>query len=169
YRSLRPSLVLPKNPNLSLVANLFTNVSYLYNKTALIDADSSQTLSFAQLKTQVSKLAHGLLNLGINKNDVILILSSNNIQYPICFLAATAIGAIVTTANPVYTIAELSRQINDSNPKMVITVPELWNKVKGFNFDLPAVIIGSSNIAGSNSKFTSFETLMEAAGITIFL
>ncbi|MCI83047.1 4-coumarate-CoA ligase-like 7-like, partial [Trifolium medium] len=71
--------------------------------------------------------------------------------------------------NPVYTIAELSRQINDSNPKMVVTVPELWNKVKGFNFDLPAVIIGSSNIAGLNSKFTSFETLMEASGITIFL
>lgn len=146
YRSLRPSLALPNNPNLSLVSFLFTSVSSSPNKTALIDADSSQTLSFSQLKTQVAKLAHSLLNFGINKNDVVLILSPNNIEFPVCFLAAASIGAIVTTANPLYTVAELSKQIKDSNPKLVITVPELWSKVKSFNFNFPAIIINSGNI-----------------------
>lgn len=160
YRSLRPSLALPNNPNLSLVSFLFTSVSSSPDKIALIDADSSQTLNFSQLKTEVAKLAHSLLNLGINKNDVVLILSPNNIQFPVCFLAAASIGAIVTTANPLYTVSELSKQIKDSNPKLVITVPELWSKVKSFSFNFPAIIINS----GSNSNFTSFEALIESAG-----
>ncbi|KAJ1384067.1 AMP-dependent synthetase/ligase [Sesbania bispinosa] len=81
-----------------------------------------------QLKIQVAKLAHAFLHLGINKNDVVLLLAPNSIHFPICFLAATAIGAVVSTANPIYTVVEISRQVNDSKPKLIITVPELWNK-----------------------------------------
>ncbi|KAJ1424518.1 hypothetical protein SESBI_11713 [Sesbania bispinosa] len=47
----RPSLVVPNDPNLSLVSHLFSRVSSFPTKPALIDADSSQTLSFAQLKS----------------------------------------------------------------------------------------------------------------------
>ncbi|CAK8576185.1 unnamed protein product [Lathyrus sativus] len=84
YRSPRPSLELPQTPNLSLVSFLFTNVSSFPNRTALIDADSSQTLSFSQLKTQVAKLAHAFLHLGINKNDVVFLLSPQ--QHPIPYM-----------------------------------------------------------------------------------
>ncbi|RDX99523.1 4-coumarate--CoA ligase-like 7, partial [Mucuna pruriens] len=146
YRSLRPSLVLPTDPNLSLVSFLFQRVSSFPNKTALIDADSSQTLSFAQLKSQVARLASGFLHLGVTKNDVVLLFSPNTIHFPICFLAATAIGAVVSTANPSYTVAELSKQVNDSNPKLVITVPELMDKAKSLGL-----------------RITSFEAAMETA------
>ncbi|XP_061359437.1 probable CoA ligase CCL7 [Gastrolobium bilobum] len=152
YRSLRPSLVLPEDPNISLVSFLFESVSSFPNKHALIDADSSETLSFAQLKSQVAKLARCFLHLGINKNDVVLLLAPNTIHFPICFLAATAIGAVVSTANPVYTVFELSKQVNDSNPKLVITVPELCDKVKGLN--LKTMILGSE----------SFNALLEVSG-----
>ncbi|KAK7312595.1 hypothetical protein VNO77_36565 [Canavalia gladiata] len=157
YRSLRPSLRLPKDPNLSLVSFLFASVSSFPSKTALIDADSSLTLSFSQLKSQVARLARGFLRLGIKKNDVVLMLAHNTIHYPICFLGVTAIGAVISTANPLYTVDELSKQVKDSNPKLVITVPELWDKAK--NLNLPAVIIG-----GSSSKATSFDAVMDLAG-----
>jgi len=143
YRSLRPSLVLPRNTNLSLVSFLFQSVSSFSSRTALVDADSSQTLSFAQLKVQVARLAHGFLKLGIKKNDVVLLLAPNSIHFPVCFLAATAIGVIVSTANPIYTVHELSNQVKDSNPKLVITVPELWDKAKKLN--LPAVILSATD------------------------
>ncbi|TKY67176.1 4-coumarate--CoA ligase 7 [Spatholobus suberectus] len=159
YRSLRPSLLLPKDPNLSLVSFLFQSVSSFPAKTALVDADSSQTLSFAQLKSQVATLAHGFLKLGITKNDVVLLLAPNSIHFPICFLAVTAIGGVVSTANPIYTVDELSKQVKDCNPKLVITVPELWNKAKSLN--LSAVILGAANAA---PRITSFEEVMETAG-----
>ena len=66
---------------------------------------------------------------------------------PVCFLAIVALGAIASTCNPLYTIPELSKQVQACNPKLVITVPELWHKIEELN--LSSIIIGSS-------KSTSF-------------
>ncbi|XP_054812903.1 probable CoA ligase CCL7 [Prosopis cineraria] len=164
YRSLRPPLVIPRDENLSLVSFLFRNVASFPTKPALIDADSSQTLSFGQLKSLVVKVSHAFLHLGIKKNDVVLLFAPNTILYPVCFLGIAAIGAIASTANPTYTVAEVSKQVKDSNPKLLITVPELWDKVKGFN--LPSVILGSQtpSLVASNSKITTFDGLLEFAG-----
>lgn len=150
YRSLRPPLVLPEDPNLSMVTFLFRNSSSYSHKPALIDADSSQILSFSQFKSTVARISRGFLRLGITKNDVVLIFAPNSIQFPLCFLGVVAIGAIATTANPVYTVHELARQVNDSNPKLIITVPELWDKVK--NFNLLAVVLGSNHSSSSSSS-----------------
>ncbi|KAK9940044.1 hypothetical protein M0R45_016719 [Rubus argutus] len=165
FRSLRPPLVLPRDPNVSMVSFLFRNSSSYPHKPALIDADSSETLSFSQLKLVVIKVAHGLLHLGIKKNDVVLIFAPNSIQFPIFFLGIIAIGAIATTSNPLYTVSELSKQVKDCNAKLVITVPELWEKVKGFN--LPAVILGpkaSSYQIESSSRIVGFHDLVESSG-----
>ncbi|KAJ4971245.1 hypothetical protein NE237_004344 [Protea cynaroides] len=157
YRSLRPSVVLPKDPNHSMIPFLFRNSSAYSDKLALADGDSGETLTFAQFKSKVAKVAHGLLRLGIKKGDVVLIFSPNSIEFPLCFLGIVALGAIATTANPLYTITELSKQVKDSHPKLVITVPSLWDKVK--DFDLPAVMLGSLNAS---------PPLVSAAGITSF-
>uniref|UniRef100_A0A6P3ZLT8 4-coumarate--CoA ligase-like 7 isoform X1 n=1 Tax=Ziziphus jujuba TaxID=326968 RepID=A0A6P3ZLT8_ZIZJJ len=164
FRSLRPPLVLPRDPNLSLASFLFRNSSSYPHKPALIDADSNETLSFAQFKSMVIKVSHGLLHLGIKKNDVVLIFAPNSIQFPICFLGTVAIGAIATTSNPLYTVSELSKQVKDSNPKLVVTVPELFEKVKDFN--LPVVLLGSkdSSRVALSSKILNFHDLVSLSG-----
>ncbi|XP_050214142.1 probable CoA ligase CCL7 [Mercurialis annua] len=160
YRSLRPVLVLPKDPNTSMVSFLFRNSNSYPHKPALIDADLSKNFSYSQLKSVVIKVSHGLINLGIKKNDVVMIFAPNSHQYIICFLAIVSIGAIATTTNPLYTTAEISKQIKDSSPKLIITVPELWGKVKDFN--LPGVFLGFSK--ETNSKNISFDQLVELGG-----
>ncbi|KAE8692903.1 4-coumarate--CoA ligase-like 7 [Hibiscus syriacus] len=167
YRSLRPPVVLPKEPNLSMVSFLLRNVSSYPDKTALIDADSGETLTFSQFKSTVIKLSHAFLNLDINKNDRILIFAPNSIQFPLCFFAVTAIGAIATTANPIYTVNELSKQLEDSNPKLIVTVPELFDKVK--DLKIPLILLGSKrNQRPSDVKYTpkiiSFHDLLDSAG-----
>ncbi|KAB2038695.1 hypothetical protein ES319_D03G161200v1 [Gossypium barbadense] len=167
YRSLRPPVDFPKEPNLSMVSFLLRNVSCYPYKPALIDADSGETLTFSQLKSTVIKLSHGFLKLGINKSDRVLIFAPNSVQFPLCFFAITAIGAIATTANPNYTVNELSKQLKDSNPKLVVTVPELFDKVKDFN--IPLISLGSKrNQRGFNVKNTpkilSFHDLLDIAG-----
>ncbi|KAL2511219.1 4-coumarate--CoA ligase-like 7 [Abeliophyllum distichum] len=141
YRSLRPPLVLPKDPNLSMVSFLFRNISSFPDKPALIDSHTGQTLTFIQFKSLVSKVSYGLLQLGIKKNDVVLIFSPNSIQFPICFFGIIAIGAIATTVNPIYTVSELSKQVQDCRPKVIITVQDLLPKVKDFN--LPVILLGT--------------------------
>ncbi|XP_058748483.1 probable CoA ligase CCL7 [Vicia villosa] len=158
YRSLRPSLTLPKNPNLSLVTHLFNNVASSQNKTALIDADSNQSLTFAQLKSLTIKLSHALIHTGVKKTDVVLFLAPNSYLYPVLFLAVTSIGAIASTVNPAYTTAEVSKQAKDSNPKLIITVAELWEKVNHLN--LPAVFLNTGT-STSYSNVTSFESFVK--------
>lgn len=51
-----------------------------------------------------------------------------------------AIGAVATMANPVYTQLELSKQVQDCHPKLIITVPDLYVKIK--HFRLPCVLLG---------------------------
>lgn len=77
-----------------------------------------------------------------------------------------AIGAVVSTCNPSYTISELSKQVSDCNPKLLITVPELWDKVE--HFDLPSIMLNSSNSANckrpapSDSKMWHYSELIKA-------
>lgn len=161
YRSLRPSLTLPKNPNLSLVTHLFNNVASSLSKTALIDADSNQSLTFAQLKSLTIKLSHALIHIGVKKTDVVLFLAPNSYLYPVLFLAVTSIGAIASTVNPAYTTAEVSKQAKDSNPKIIVTVAELWEKVK--HLHLPAVFLNSDAgaVIPPISNVTSFESFVK--------
>ncbi|RZB83938.1 4-coumarate--CoA ligase-like 7 isoform B [Glycine soja] len=162
YRSLRPSIVFPKNSNLSLVSHLFNRVAAFPSKPALIDADSSETLSFAELKLLTVRVAHGLLRLGVTKNDVVLFLAPNDIRYIVCFLAVASLGAAVTTVNPAYTAAEVSKQANDSKPKLLVTVAELWDKLE--HLKLPAVFLRCSNAPHAPSSATSFDALVQLAG-----
>ncbi|KAG1354986.1 4-coumarate--CoA ligase-like 1 [Cocos nucifera] len=119
---------------------LFRRTAAFPDRLALADADSGRSLTFLQLRSAVSSAAAGLTSLGISKGDVVLIFSPNSLHFPVCFLAVLSLGAIATTVNPLYTVAEISKQAKDSNPKLVITIPELWPKVAPLG--LPAVILG---------------------------
>ncbi|KAF5819821.1 putative 4-coumarate--CoA ligase [Helianthus annuus] len=145
FRSLRPPLTIPKTTNKSMISFLFRNVSSYPNKPALCDSDSGESLTFSQFKTTVAKLSHAFnTQLGITKNDVVLIFAPNSIQYPVTVYSIIALGAIVTTVNPQYTVGEISKQIKDSNPKVIITVQDLYEKVA--NFGLPVVFLGSGGV-----------------------
>ncbi|XP_075637191.1 putative CoA ligase CCL10 [Castanea sativa] len=167
YTSPRPQIHLPTNPNLSLTSFLFQNSSSFPQCLALIDADTNETLTFHQLKLQVSKLAHSLHHLNIHKNDVVLIVAPNSIHFPVCFLAIVALGAIASTCNPSYTVSEISKQVQDCNPKLVITVPELWHKINELN--LPSIIIGSSKSMSfketPSSKIWYYSELIEMSNV----
>ncbi|XP_071719369.1 probable CoA ligase CCL7 [Rutidosis leptorrhynchoides] len=138
YMSPRPPISLPKSPTTSIVNFLFRDLRTHSNFPALIDPKSNQTLTFTQLKNSITHFAHTLhYQFNITKNDVVFIFSPNSILFPIAFFAVTSIGAVATTANPLYTVAELTHQIADSKPKLIITVDQLRSKVNGFN--LPVI------------------------------
>ncbi|GFS30939.1 AMP-dependent synthetase and ligase family protein [Actinidia rufa] len=154
-----------------MVSFLFRNSLSYPDKSALIDAHSGHTLTFAHFKTAVAKVSHGLTQLGVARNDVVLIFAPNSIQFPLCFFGIIALGAIATTVNPMYTVFEMSKQVKDCNPKLIITVPALWEKVKGFG--ISSVILGSGDlnlsVTSSNSKVISFDFLIKNSGSVVNL
>lgn len=137
YTSPRPHISLPQSPATSIVDFLFRNLHAHSNFPSLIDPYSNQIITFSRLKHKISKFAQALnYTFNISKNDVVLIFSPNSIHFVVALLAVTSIGVIATTSNPLYTIKELSHQINDSKPKLIITSNQLYHKVKGFNLPI---------------------------------
>ena len=63
-------------------------------------------------------------DMGIRRGDVVLILSPNSISIPLVCLSVMSLGAVVTTANPLNTASEISRQVADCNPKLAFATPE---------------------------------------------
>ncbi|KAI7753852.1 hypothetical protein M8C21_032006 [Ambrosia artemisiifolia] len=156
YTSPRPPIPLPKPPTTSITDFLFRNLNTHSNSPALIDPYTHTIITFSQLKQHITNLSYTLHHsFNISKYDVVLIFSPNSILFPVAFFAVTSLGAIVTTANPLYTVNELSHQISDSNPKLIITVDQLKDKVNGFN--LPVFNLNKfSDLIYKGEKTTSF-------------
>ncbi|KAK8483377.1 hypothetical protein V6N11_025577 [Hibiscus sabdariffa] len=157
YNSPRPPILLPTSFHLSLTSFIFHSTSSFPHHTALIDADSNETITFLQLKAHVSSLAYALRHrFRVTKHDVVLIVAPNSIRFPISFLAIVSIGAIATTANPAFTFNEISKQVQDCNPKLIITIPEIYNKVN--RFDVPLLFLSQSS---SSPKFSYYSEIIE--------
>lgn len=93
------------------------------------------------MSEQVKRTAAGFVSLGLNPKDVVLLLSPNNPDFAIVYLAVVSLGAIVAPSNPLNTEADIAKQLMQANVKFVVTVPELLSKF-GQNINtLPTILI----------------------------
>ncbi|ORX71374.1 acetyl-CoA synthetase-like protein [Linderina pennispora] len=116
----------------------------------------SKTLSFADLEKLTHGIASGLFNsAGLKKGDTLLVVLPNNIYYPAVTLATQMVGAVVSTANPLYTARELAHQIELTGAKMVVSidakVPVVKEAVRLANSPIPDSLIFT--LDGTNRIF----------------
>ena len=83
-------------------------------RAALIEAGTGRTITYAELPSLVDRAAASLARLGIAKGDVCAIFAPNSPEYVIAVLAIARLGAVVTTASPLYTKDDLKKQLEDS-------------------------------------------------------
>jgi long-chain acyl-CoA synthetase len=85
----------------------------------------SERVSFKSFNERVNRLIHGLHALGIQKGDIIGILSWNRLEYPEVFGAAMKGGFVLAHLNPRLKAGELAHVINDAEPRVLFVGPEL--------------------------------------------
>jgi len=95
----------------------------LGEKPALIDGPSGRVISYAGLAEAVRRTAAGLAARGLRKGDVFAIYSPNLPEYAVTVHAVASLGGVITTANPLYTGAELASQLSDAGARYLLTVP----------------------------------------------
>eukprot|EP00252_Welwitschia_mirabilis_P020662 TRINITY_DN5101_c0_g1_i1.p1 TRINITY_DN5101_c0_g1~~TRINITY_DN5101_c0_g1_i1.p1 ORF type:complete len:550 (+),score=60.91 TRINITY_DN5101_c0_g1_i1:265-1914(+) len=137
YHSKRKPLSFPQEKYLSLPG--FVSSKQHGGTVAFVDYATGKDLKYAEFWPKVRSLSAALNSLGIKKSDVVLLLSPNSINFPVICMAVLSIGAIITTANPLNTSAEIARQARDSNASIAFVTPELASKVT-----LPTVVITDS-------------------------
>jgi acyl-CoA synthetase (AMP-forming)/AMP-acid ligase II len=115
-------------PDVSLTEYVLGQAAAHADKPALIDGPSGRTYTYGQLVEAVRRVAAGLAQRGLKRGEVFAICSPNLPEYAIIFHAVASLGAINTPINPLYTVEELVKQLQDSGAQYLITVPAFLDK-----------------------------------------
>ena len=97
-------------------------------RVAILDAGAeapSPPLTYGDLSHRVGAAARGLRALGVSRGGVVALHLPNSPEFAVAFIAASALGATVTTSNPAYTVPELTHQLRDSGAAVLVTTPAL--------------------------------------------
>lgn len=119
FKSPDPDIEIPNKP---LTHYLLERIEPYGDKPALIDGPTGRTITYSQFKFGVQLIAASLHKRGFGKGDVFAIYSPNIPEYAVAFHAVSLLGGIVTTINPLYTVEELTQQLNDSGAKYLLTI-----------------------------------------------
>ena len=154
FRSPRGELTIP--PDLTIPSFLFqtTSARAYHHRVAIADASSRLSLTFSQLRLRIGSAARALSYVGVSQGDVVLLLSPNSIHFPVLFFAIVSLGAVATTANPVYTPREIERQARDSRAKLILVHPDLLPKLSS-GLNIPTIVIDSDSGTGTGTGNSS--------------
>ncbi|HTI51706.1 MAG TPA: AMP-binding protein, partial [Planctomycetaceae bacterium] len=148
YQSPHPPVTIP---DIELTAFVFAHSSRWLTKPALVDGLSGRTVSYADLIRSADGICRGFIATGLHKGDVCAVLSPNEPEFASIFYGVIKAGGVITSINPLYSVAELTHQLRDSGARYLVCAPELLAKAQ------PAAAR-----AGIEEVFT----LDEAAGAT---
>ena len=157
-----PNVDIPRGNYYSFVYRQFEEYG---SRTALIDGASGEKLSYNEIGEMTSKVGSALKKMGLQKGDVLALISPNSAAFGVQFFACVAIGCIVTTMNPTFTKTEMAYQLKDSGAKCVATVSALLPTVKEAAAE---VGISDSNVivldGEGSSPHPSFRSLLQDSG-----
>ena len=139
------------------------NAATFKEKQAWLEVEDGRTLTFAQIKVQVDRLASGLQKQGIKKGDRIGVLSKNNLEYFLLFGAAAALGAVMLPVNWRLSADEACFNLNDGAPKILFADKEYQTVIRGIREKLTSVRTYCSLGPGSDD-FIDFSSLLHTQG-----
>ena len=79
-----------------------------------------EVLSFEEYRDRVCRMVHGLQKIGLQKNDRLLLISPNTLNYAFIALAVFRLGAVLVPANPRIGHYELAHFLSETGPKVVM-------------------------------------------------
>jgi acyl-CoA synthetase (AMP-forming)/AMP-acid ligase II len=132
-------------------------------RPAWYEVDDGRTLTFAEYRYMVDRLAKGLQETGIKKGDRIGVYGKNSLEYFVLYGAAAAIGAIVLAINWRLSIDEVLFNLNDGEPSTLFVDAEYQELIATHRDRLPSVK-NFFSLKPPLGGFTHFSTLVNNRG-----
>lgn len=158
FRSPYSKIAIPEIP---LPQFVLSRAEELASKHALVDGLTGRTLTYSELFEGVQRAAAGLAEQGFEKGDVLAVFSPNLPEYAVAFHAATTLGGVVTTLNPLCTAEEVAKQLTDARAKFLVTVPQLMDKAQEATLDSS---VREIFVFGEAEGATPFASLLQSGG-----
>jgi long-chain acyl-CoA synthetase len=119
-----------------------------------------KTLTYREIAVQVERATLGLQRLGVRKGTKVGLFLPNSPTFIVFFFAVLKAGGTVVNFNPLYTVAELTQQVKDSDTELMVTLDLklLFDKVEAL---LEAGCLKRAVVA-------SFPALLPIAKATLF-
>ncbi len=105
------------------------------------------TQRYAALQRQAERAAAGLAALGVQPGDRVALMLPNLPQTIVAFWAVLKAGAVVVMINPLSMARELTHQLGDSGARVLVTLPQLCEKVSALGDAVPLERIVLTSVA----------------------
>lgn len=130
--------------------------------------DSQRSLSFAAWHDRATRLANGLLGLGLAKGDRVALLAYNCVEWMEMYVALARAGLVAVPINFRLTAPEIGYIAAHCEARAFIVQHELVERVEPLRADLPLVPGGWVRFgAPAGPGWTDYEALIGAAGAAL--
>ncbi|XP_050513962.1 uncharacterized protein LOC114336691 isoform X1 [Diabrotica virgifera virgifera] len=152
-------------PNVSIPEFVYPSLDKFHKYTAMVCATTGRSYTFGEVKKKSKTLSRALRHIfKLKKGDVVAIFSPNKAEYAIAIFGILDAGLTVTTLNPIYTPAEVARQLQDSSAKVIITqtpsIPTVKASLDLLKTTIPIVAIKSTQNESLPSGIIDFDELL---------
>ncbi|KAL5214734.1 hypothetical protein ABZP36_003886 [Zizania latifolia] len=111
------------------------------DKVALVEAaPSGRSYTYGEVVRDTARFAKALRSVGIRKGHVVMVALPNLAVYPVVSLGVMSAGAVFSGVNPRALAAEIKKQVEDSEAKLVVTNEVAYDKV--IDVGVPVIGIG---------------------------
>ncbi|WP_370333734.1 4-coumarate--CoA ligase family protein [Mycolicibacterium hippocampi] len=100
------------------------------DRVALIDTKSGRKTTYGEMVALIDSFAGALAGRGLGVGDVVGLLAPNSSAFAVAFHAILRAGATATTINALFTAKDITKQLIDSDAKMLITVTPMLAQAK---------------------------------------
>ncbi|MGY4829009.1 benzoate-CoA ligase family protein [Sphaerotilaceae bacterium SBD11-9] len=115
---MTPAQVAPPGPAFNFAAHLLDLNRDRPTKVAYIDDHG--TLSYGELADRVRRMAGALLQAGLRREDRVLLLMHDNIDWPVSFLGALYAGVVPVAVNTLLTVDDYAYMLQHSRAQAVL-------------------------------------------------
>jgi len=133
-------------------------------------ADPARKLTYGGLQEETFRFANLLRRLGIRREERILMIMTDTVQFPIVFLGALRAGSVPVPCNTLLSAEQYAYMLADSRAQALFVSADLWPAVapalEGFKNLPPIVMVGGQASAGMldfgtalSAEPTSFEAV----------
>ncbi len=130
------------------------------NRVALIEAATGRKISYAEWNARANRAAHALRALGLQKGDLLAVLSTNRLEYLDLLFACNKTGVILQALNVRLAVPELQAMVQDIPPRALIYSGDLAEKAAALAEAVPIMIALDEPIRGAHRRW---EELVERA------
>lgn len=133
------------------------------DKPALVLFPSGSTLTYAELDDRSLRLANHLRAAGLQKGDVVAMVSDNRLETYEVYWAAMRSGLYVTAVNSHLAAGEMSYIVSDCGAKALVVSAALAEAVAAMEVDVEDRLVFGGEVPG-HPEYADYETALAAAG-----